>query len=283
MTKTRAFEFDTKPSLLPDKPALSQNLFLRNEPNFKDVNLTATSCGTVVYNASQPKPKNGTNPNEANFFTTSNPLFSSSLWPSVFLFFLCGKVVKLKNKNMKNKANLSNQKFTANPCGMEVYNDLQPKTQNGTKPNKANFFTTPNLLFVRSFGFLQGASLRSSEVVQVVRRAMDDWLATPQGSKRATKTSFFSGEPAFLQNLFLRNKANFNSVKLTATSYNTVAYNTSKTKPKNGANPNKPNQSQFQNPQNRRLSEVLTKGNKPKQTQFKPNLAWFIVLHCLRD
>ena len=43
-----------------------------------------------------------------------------------------------KNKNMKNKANFNNVNLTANPYGIEVYNDLQPKTQTGTKPIKAN-------------------------------------------------------------------------------------------------------------------------------------------------
>ncbi len=40
---------------------------------------------------------------------------------------------------------------------------------------------------MRSFGFLQGASLRSSEVVRVVRRAMDDWPANTAGEQKNHK------------------------------------------------------------------------------------------------
>ena len=39
---------------------------------------------------------------------------------------------------MKNEANLKPNKFTANPYSRGTYSDLRPKTQNGTKPNKAN-------------------------------------------------------------------------------------------------------------------------------------------------
>ncbi len=80
-------------------------------------------------------------------------------------------------------------------------------------------------LFVRSFGFLQGASLRPSEVVRVVRRAMDDWLTTPPGSKRTTKTLLFSGEPANPSTLIWRNEPNFNTSNIIVTSYITVGYN----------------------------------------------------------
>ena len=62
-----------------------------------------------------------------------------------------------------------------------------------------------------------------------------------RASKFDTKPSLFSGESLVLRNLFLRNKPNFNHSNITATSYITVVYNTYKTKPKNGANPNKPN------------------------------------------
>ncbi|KKK56447.1 hypothetical protein LCGC14_3064440, partial [marine sediment metagenome] len=81
-------------------------------------------------------------------------------------------------------------------------------------------------------------------------RAMDDWLATPQRSKRLVpacckqgtiKTSFFLGEPALLRNLFLRNKANSATSKLTITYCSRGTYNDLQTKPQNGANPNKPN------------------------------------------
>ena len=56
----------TKPSLFSGEPANSQNLFLRNKPNFNYLNIIATSYITVVYNALQTKPKTGTNPNKAN-------------------------------------------------------------------------------------------------------------------------------------------------------------------------------------------------------------------------
>ncbi|HEG44339.1 MAG TPA: hypothetical protein ENH94_09850 [Phycisphaerales bacterium] len=64
---------------------------------------------------------------------TKSQSFKFDTKPSLFP----GKDAFSRNLFLRNKANLSNQKFTANPCGMEVYNDLQPKTKNGTKPNKA--------------------------------------------------------------------------------------------------------------------------------------------------
>ncbi len=54
-------------SLLLGKPALSQNLFLRNKPNFNHLNISVTSCVTVRYNALRTKHKIGTNPIKANF------------------------------------------------------------------------------------------------------------------------------------------------------------------------------------------------------------------------
>ena len=87
--------------------------------------------------------------------------------------------------------------------------------------------------FVRSFVSLQGNSLRPSEVVQVVRRAMDDWQTTPQGSKRTTKT----GKNVKSETKNMKNKANFKDVYLAATSYNERVYNVSQPKPKNGTKP----------------------------------------------
>ncbi len=87
--------------------------------------------------------------------------------------------------------------------------------------NQVNILT----LFVRSFGFRQGVSLRPSEVVRVVRRAQDVWLTTPPGSKRTTKTSLLLGEPSFSRTLIWRNEPNFNTSNIIATSYNTVVYN----------------------------------------------------------
>lgn len=128
------------------------------------------------------------------------------------------------NKNMKNKANLNRQKFTATSCSTVNYNDFSPKTQNGTKPNKANF--------------RQVAS-------KPWRRRMP--------ISNTTKPSLLLGKRTLLGNLYLRNKPNFNHSNIIATSYTTVVYNDLQTKPKNGANPNKPNQSQFQKPKNHRF------------------------------
>ena len=85
------------------------------------------------------------------------------------------------------------------------------------------------------------------------------------------KPSLFLGETSFSGNLFLRNKPNFNHSNITTTSYITVVYNDSQTKPKNGANPNKPNLKPISKPQNRRFSIASAKENKSKQTQSKAN------------
>ncbi len=63
-------------------------------------------------------------------------------------------------------------------------------------------------LFVRSFGSQQGTGLRPSEVVRVVRRAMGDWLTTPPGSKRTTKT----GKTVISVNKKMKNEANLNPI-----------------------------------------------------------------------
>ena len=48
------------------------------------------------------------------------------------------KTVKSENKNMKNETNLNSLKSTLTTYDRGTYNVLHPKTQNGTKPNKAN-------------------------------------------------------------------------------------------------------------------------------------------------
>ena len=48
---------------------------------------------------------------------------------------------------MRNKANLTIAEFTLTREIKGVYSNLHPKTKNGTKPIKANFFTTPNSHF----------------------------------------------------------------------------------------------------------------------------------------
>ena len=49
-----------------------------------------------------------------------------------------GKGTFLQNLFLRNEPNLSSQKLTANPCGIEGYNDFHPKTKNGTNPNEPN-------------------------------------------------------------------------------------------------------------------------------------------------
>ncbi len=142
---------------------------------------------------------------------------------------------------MKNEANLKSQKFTATSCSIGGYNVLNPKTQNGTKPNKAN--------------------LRQS------RRSLGE---DENPISKTENPSLFQGEHSLLLNLLLRNKPNFNHPKIPATSYITVAYNIFQRNPKNGANPNKPNQSQFQSLQ---FLRQKTRNNlaKNKEMKSKPN------------
>ncbi len=94
--------------------------------------------------------------------------------------------------------------------------------------------------FVRSFGSLQGTGLRPSEVVQVVRRAMDDWPVTPQGSKGTTKTGSFQEIPVFLKKLFLGSKPNFLNPRITTTTCKRGTYNDfhPQTNQKSKPNPN---------------------------------------------
>ena len=92
-------------------------------------------------------------------------------------------------------------------------------------------------LFVRSFGFRQGDSLRPSEVVRVVRRAQDDWLATPPGGKRTTKTK----KSVKSETKNMKNEANLKPNNLTATSCGRVTYNDFYPKTQNGTKPNEAN------------------------------------------
>ncbi|MCK5581605.1 MAG: hypothetical protein KAJ18_10085 [Candidatus Omnitrophica bacterium] len=57
------------------------------------------------------------------------------------------KIVILQNFFMKNKANFNSAKLTVTSCSTVNYNDLSPKTQNGTKPIKANFRNRKPLAF----------------------------------------------------------------------------------------------------------------------------------------
>ena len=66
MTKSQSFKFNTKPSDISGKGALSRNLFLRNEPNLSNQKFTTNPYGIEGYNDFRPKTQNGTNPNEPN-------------------------------------------------------------------------------------------------------------------------------------------------------------------------------------------------------------------------
>jgi len=125
----KAFKSDQKMK----KDVVSTTKNMKNKANCNHSNITATPCNIGTYNDLQPKTKNGTKPNKANFFTASNPLFSSSLWPSVFLFFLCGKVVKLKKLFFAKRTQFRQPNSTANSCNKVTYNALQPK---GNEPKR---------------------------------------------------------------------------------------------------------------------------------------------------
>ena len=263
MTKTRAFKCDTKTSLFSGKGTFLQNLFLRNEPNLSSQKFTTNPCGIEGYNDFHPKTKNGTNPNEPNLKPISNTtktslqigkgvnsstlickskpnfptqriaatscsgctyinlhpqthkkskpnpnpikanlkLISNTLKPSLFQ----DRTALLRNLFMRNKANFNRPNLTANPCSRYTYNDLHPKTQNGTKPNKANLKPIPNTL----------------------------------------KPSPFSGEPPFSSTLICKNKPNFPTQRITATTCKRSTYDdlhpqTNK-KNKPNTNPIKPN------------------------------------------
>ena len=92
MTKTQYFEFDTKTSLLPDKPAKLHNLFMEFKANLTDQKITATSCSGSTYinfypqtnKKSKPNPnpiqtqyEPKTNPNKPNFKTKIYPDFQA--------------------------------------------------------------------------------------------------------------------------------------------------------------------------------------------------------------
>ena len=62
-----------------------------------------------------------------------------------------------------------------------------------------------------------------------------------QSFKFDTKPSNQIGKGAFSQNLFCRNKPNFNHPNITPTPYDRVTYSDLQPNPKNGTNPNKPN------------------------------------------
>ncbi len=112
-------------------------------------------------------------------------------------------------------------------------------------------------LFVRSFGFQQGICLSGNRRLQKLGLAtfrpkaglyLSLFLrqATPQGSKRTTKTSLLLGEPANSKKLFYGKRTQFQGVKSVASNCCRKVYDA-----------------------------LLRKRNEPKRTQLKPIKANF--------
>ena len=121
-----------------------------------------------------------------------NICFSSSLWPSLFSVAKLLILVPIsvhswfqRIKNMKNKVNFNSVKLTATSYSERAYNDLSPKTQNGTKPNKPNLKPISNTI----------------------------------------KPSLFSEESANPQNLFFAKRTQFQGVKSVASNCYRKVYN----------------------------------------------------------
>ena len=97
-------------------------------------------------------------------------------------------------------------------------------------------------------------------------------MTKSQSFKFDTKPSDISGKGAFPRNLFCRNKPNFNTSNITATSYSTVGYNAFQRITKNGTNPNKANPKPISNTTKPSLfsggSWVFKNTFSGKQTQF---------------
>ncbi|HEG42847.1 MAG TPA: hypothetical protein ENH94_02245 [Phycisphaerales bacterium] len=172
-------------------------------------------------------------------------LICVSLWPKVvkiraYSCLFVVPVVKLKNKNMKNEANLNSQKFTATPYNIGTYNDFHPKTQNGTNPNEPNFktpFPSPD-----SDG--------------------GDKKCRAQATRR--ETSLFLGTPSFLLPLICKNKPNFQTQRNTATPCSGGTYNDfyppAHKKSKPNSNPIKAN---FKTPKSKILRSLGEDGRNP--------------------
>ncbi|KKM94403.1 hypothetical protein LCGC14_1198590 [marine sediment metagenome] len=127
---------------------------------------------------------------------TKSQSFKFDIKPSFFL----GEPADSQNLFLRNEPNLSNQKFTTNPCGIDGYNAFQRITKNGTNPNEANF----SPLHRRGFPLL---------------------------SRRIH---------AFLKILFLGSKPNFPTQRITATTCSGNTYNDfyPQTNKKSKPNPN---------------------------------------------
>ncbi len=130
-----------QPSLFPDKPALSRNLFLRNEPNFTSTEINISNCIRDIYNDFQTKPKIGTNPNEPN----------QSQFQSLRSLRQKNRKYLVKNKKMKSKPNLRQSRrslgedgLARRPVGVVLFTKLTTKTiknmisANKNMKNKAN-------------------------------------------------------------------------------------------------------------------------------------------------
>ena len=139
---------------------------------------------------------------------------------------LCKSVAKI----MKNEANFNNLNSTATTCPAMAYNDLSPKTQNGTKPNEANL----NPILARR----------------------------PPGVVTSTKT----GNSATLKNFFSRNKANSINSGFTTSPCSSSTYTNlpSEFQQKSKPNPN-PKQTQYK-PNSNPISKH--EGYMPVRHQF---------------
>ena len=153
---------------------------------------------------------------------------------------------------MKNKANFKSIKSTVTTCSMGTYNDLHPKTQNGTKPNKAN---------------LPVAAKRSEDGKPI---------------SNTLKPSLFSGKDAFSQKLFFAKRTQFQRVKSVASNCYRKVYDALLQKR------NEPKRTQLKPIKanyfmvNLAISAQPTPENKPKpnpiQTQTKPIFSLPIVV-----
>ncbi len=194
---------------------------------------------------------------------------------------------------MKNKANLNSLNLTLNSCSRVVYNVFRPKTQNGTKPNKANlkpiskwrtprfssetqeknffmeskanFFTTPNPNF--SAELFSDTRLRQEPPAGCKN---GDWLVPAEG--RVVPVPFFatavqrsSRQKKPLrsprgENAIMRNEPNFNREASTLTHEITKDYNKL---PCNGRRKNEPKT----NP----IRTQYGPNSNPIRTQYEPN------------
>ncbi|HEG44148.1 MAG TPA: hypothetical protein ENH94_08890 [Phycisphaerales bacterium] len=127
------------------KDVVSTTKNMKNKANFNSVKFTATSYNTVVYNASQPKPKNGTKPNKAN----PKPILARRP-PGVVTSTKTGNSANLQKLFFAKRTQFRQPNSTATACNKVTYNALRPKgnepKRTQLKPIKAN----PNPIISRS-------------------------------------------------------------------------------------------------------------------------------------